>query len=47
MSATQVIVLVPVSGKARAEVTAAVHTHLQTSKDSIPRLDKILKAGKR
>lgn len=32
--ATKVIVMIPVSGKSRAEVTTAVQTYLQTSKDA-------------
>jgi len=31
---TRIIVMIPVSGKARAEVTAAVQTYLQSSKDT-------------
>lgn len=31
---TKVIVMIPVSGKARTEITAAVNTYLQTSKDA-------------
>jgi acetyl esterase/lipase len=32
--ATRIVVMIPVSGKARAEVSAAVNTYLQTSKDA-------------